>query len=89
MGRGVTPTKFKDDFADRLRSARVAAGYASAREFAEAAGIPLENYKKYESGRTPMPHQYIRRACELIDKDANYLFNVAPKISRRSVAGTG
>jgi DNA-binding XRE family transcriptional regulator len=84
MGRGTTPRRFKDDFADRLRSARVAAGYETQAQFALALGVTHERYKKWESGRTPIPHQYVPLACELLDKDANYLFRVAAKVMRKA-----
>jgi DNA-binding XRE family transcriptional regulator len=77
MGRGVAPTRFKSEFAERLKSARIAAGYETQQEFATALGVPIERYKKWESGRTPMPHQYIPAACELTGQDANYFFKVA------------
>lgn len=77
MGRGVAPTKFKSEFAERLKAARIAAGYETQQEFATALGVPIERYKKWESGRTPMPHQYIPAACELTGQDANYFFKVA------------
>jgi transcriptional regulator with XRE-family HTH domain len=79
MGRGIQPTKFKSEFAERLKAARIASGYATQQEFATAMGVPIERYKKWESGRTPMPHQYIPAACELTGQDANYFFKVAPR----------
>jgi hypothetical protein len=84
MGRGTTPTRFKNEFADRLRAARIAAGYQTQMEFAQALGVPIERYKKWETGRTPMPHQYIPEACELLDKDANYFFRVTPRVIRKT-----
>lgn len=80
MGRGITSPRFKDDFAERLRAARISAGYRTQKEFAERSGIPLENYKKYESGRTPIPHRLMGLVCELIDKDANYLYGIEPRV---------
>jgi hypothetical protein len=84
MGRGTTPTRFKNEFAERLKAARIAAGYQTQQEFALALGVPLERYKKWETGRTPMPHQYIPDACELLDKDANYFFKVAARVMRKT-----
>jgi DNA-binding XRE family transcriptional regulator len=83
MGRGTAPTKFKNEFAERLKAARIAAGYATQQEFATALGVPLERYKKWESGRTPMPHQYIPDACELTGQDANYFFRVTPRAIKK------
>jgi len=84
MGRAVAPTKFKSEFAERLKAARIAAGYETQQEFATALNVPLERYKKWESGRTPMPHQYIPGACELTGQDANYFFKVMPKVLRKT-----
>lgn len=84
MGRGIAPTRFKSEFAERLKAARIAAGYTTQQEFATALGIPIERYKKWESGRTPMPHQYIPAACELTGQDANYFFKIAPRAFRKT-----
>lgn len=84
MGRGIAPTKFKSEFADRLRAARIEAGYDTQQEFATALGVPIERYKKWESGRTPMPHQYLPGACEITGQDANYFFKVTPRVFRKT-----
>jgi DNA-binding XRE family transcriptional regulator len=84
MGRGVAPTRFKSEFAERLKAARIAAGYATQQEFANVLGVPIERYKKWESGRTPMPHQYIPAACELTGQDANYFFKVSAKVFKKT-----
>jgi hypothetical protein len=84
MGRGTTPTRFKSQMAELLRAARISGGYATQLEFANALGVPVERYKKWESGRTPIPHQYIPDVCELLDKDANYFFRVTPKVYKKT-----
>lgn len=84
MGRGIAPTRFKSEFAERLKAARIAAGYGTQLEFATAMGVPIERYKKWESGRTPMPHQYIPAACELTGQDANYFFKVTARALRKT-----
>lgn len=88
MGRGVTPAKFKDGFAERLRAARIAAGFSTQRDFAEKSGIPFESYKKYEQGRTVMPPHHIQAACAYLEKDANYLFQVPAIPSQASKRNT-
>jgi transcriptional regulator with XRE-family HTH domain len=60
----------------RLKAARIAAGFDSQPPFAKALGIELERYKKWESGRTPIQHEFIPAACELTGKDANYFYGV-------------
>jgi DNA-binding XRE family transcriptional regulator len=41
----------RDEQADRLKKARVAAGFGSVREAADALGVNLETYKAHETGR--------------------------------------
>lgn len=76
MGRARSPVQFNKDIAARTKAARIAAGYGEAREFAEKFMlVTYERYKKWESGRTPIPHEYVPRFFELTGKDANYLFD--------------
>lgn len=83
MGRGTSPAAVKKAIADRLRSARVAYGngeaYRTQALFAKALGIEVERYKKWESGRTPIPPEFIGPICDLLGKDANYLYGIAAK----------
>lgn len=76
MGRSTTPVKFRAEMAKRLTSARVVAGYNTKKEAADALQIGLDRYEKWESGRTPVPAQYVGPICELFNIDANYLFGV-------------
>lgn len=74
MGRNVTPVKFRAEMAKRLESARRVAGFETKKQAADRLGIGLDRYEKWESGRTPVPAQYISPVCELFGVDANYLF---------------
>lgn len=74
MGRNKTPARMKSELAKNLKAARIAAGYKTQKDFADALGIEVERYKKWESGRTPIQHQYIPRACDLLNTDPNYLY---------------
>lgn len=76
MGRGITPVKFRAEMAKRLSSARVVAGYETKKKAADALGVGLDRYEKWESGRTPVPAQYVVSVCALFHIDANYLFGV-------------
>ena len=78
MGRARSPIQFNKNFAELLRAARIAAGYRRAEDFARDLGVAYERYKKWESGRTPIQHEYIPLACELTGKDANYFYGMAP-----------
>lgn len=84
MGRGTTPTRFREEMAEKLRAARVVAGFNTQLEAAQALGIGLDRYTKWESGRTPVPAQYIQPVCVLFHVDANYLFSVEAKAMRKT-----
>jgi transcriptional regulator with XRE-family HTH domain len=83
MGRGTTPARFRQTLADRLRSARIVAGYETQLQAAQALGVGMDRYRKWESGRTPVPAQYIPAVCELYGIDANYLFSVEAKAVKK------
>lgn len=90
MGRSTTPVKFRAEMAKRLMSARVVAGFTTKKEAADALQIGLDRYEKWESGRTPVPAQYVGPICELFNIDANYLFGVqANSVTSRKAASTG
>lgn len=85
MGRGSTPTSVKKAIAQRLRAARIAHGrFPTQAPFAKALNIEVERYKKWESGRTPIPPEFIGPICDLLGQDANYLFDVRPKEIRKA-----
>lgn len=67
--------------AKRLRSARVVGGYSTQKQAADALQIGLDRYEKWESGRTPIPAQYIGPICQLYGVDPNYLYGygIEPK----------
>lgn len=82
MGRGTTPASVKKAIAERLRAARISADdnrYPTQASFAKDLGVEVERYKKWESGRTPIPHEFVALACELLGKDANYLYGISSK----------
>jgi DNA-binding XRE family transcriptional regulator len=79
MGRARTPVQFNKELAMRLKAARIAAGYDTQPQFAKDLGIELERYKKWESGRTPIQHEYLTQVCELTGKDPNYFYGVTAR----------
>lgn len=83
MGRATTPVKFRAEMAKRLMSARIMAGFETKRQAADALQIGLDRYEKWESGRTPVPAQYVGAICELFSIDANYLFGVGQPLAQR------
>jgi hypothetical protein len=87
MGRASTPARFRSEMAKRLTSARIVAGYSTKKLAADALGITLDRYEKWESGRTPVPAQYVGPVCALFHIDANYLFGIeAPAAVGRRTA---
>lgn len=89
MGRAKTPVQFNKELAMRLKAARIAAGYDTQAPFAKALGVELERYKKWESGRTPIQHEFVPRACELTGKDANYFYGVQAAEQVQIIRRTG
>lgn len=86
MGRGITPVRFRAEMARRLVSARIVAGFKTKKEAADALGIRLDRYEKWESGRTPIPAQYVGPICALFGVDANYLYDIEAQAQRRESA---
>jgi hypothetical protein len=85
MGRASTPARFRLEMARRLSSARIVAGYATKKQASDKLGITLDRYEKWETGRTPVPAQYVGPVCELFHVDANYLFGIeAAQASRKT-----
>lgn len=82
MGRATTPVKFRAEMAKRLMSARIVAGFETKKQAADALHIGLDRYEKWESGRTPVPAQYVGAICELFKIDANYLFGVTQPVAQ-------
>ena len=80
MGKASTPTAFKKEFCQRLKAARIMAGYEQS-EFARELGLLPNTYNKYET-RSLLPHYLIPQACEILGIDAAVLF-VGPGASRR------
>lgn len=80
MGKASTPTAFKKEFCQRLKAARIMAGYEQA-EFAKELGLLPNTYNKYET-RSLLPHYLIPQACEILGIDPSVLF-VGPREARR------
>lgn len=73
MSKTATPRKFREQFCERLRAARIAAGYSEGADFARALGILPNTYAKYET-RSYLPNHLIPKVCELLDIEIDYLF---------------
>ncbi len=67
---------FNEHFMERVRQLRKQRGWPQA-FVADALGIPLERYKKYET-RSLLPHYLIVRFCTLMGCDVNFLLTGKP-----------
>ena len=59
--------------ADRLRAARIAAGYRTAKAFAEKHGIPEATYSQHETGTRGLRLGVAKNYCTLLDINVNWL----------------
>lgn len=59
-------------YCDRLKRARIDAGYETREKFAEAIRVPKETYTKYEN-RSPLPAWLIPRVCKALQLDSWFL----------------
>ena len=60
-------------FATRLKEAREAAGYASAKEFADALGVEPPAYRYWERGGASPNLTALTRICQLLNVEPNDL----------------
>lgn len=69
-----TPTQWKRKFCERTAELRDARGLTQS-EMAEALGIPVERYKKYEN-RSPLPQWLTARFCIIAGCELADLYTV-------------
>ena len=60
-------------FAERLRTARIEAGYAHAKDFAEALGVEPPTYRYWERGQAAPDLTTLTRICRLLKVEPNDL----------------
>lgn len=72
MSRSNSPTKFKAQFCERLKAARIAAGLTQ-EEVAKALDLIPNTYNKYEN-RSFLPNHLLEDACKLLNVEIDYLF---------------
>lgn len=73
MNKAASPKRFREQFCERLRAARIAAGYDDQSAFARLLGIAPNTYSKYET-RSYMPNHLIPRACTLLGIEIAFLY---------------
>ena len=74
-------------FAQRLRKARLEAGYKSAAQLAGVLGLEEATYRKYERGASEPSYDTLVRVCEVLDITPNYLFPTAKGKSTKNESG--
>lgn len=79
-----TPSAYRSQFIDRLRSLRVTSGLTTA-EVAEALDVRKDTYERWES-RTLMPHHLLVPFCEAVGGDLWFLLTGSPFSLGRSLA---
>jgi transcriptional regulator with XRE-family HTH domain len=72
MGKGVTSSKFVEDFCHRVKVAREFRGFSQS-EVAKHLGMSANSWSKYEF-RTLLPHRYMLQVCELFEVSADYFY---------------
>lgn len=80
----TTPTlsAWRKRFAERTAELRDARGWTQA-QMAEALGIPIERYKKYEQ-RTPLPHNLLARFALICGVELSDLLAVDRPVARKT-----
>lgn len=69
-------TKVRREFADRLRSVRLGAGFTTAEEFATMLGMKQpETYRRWERGETEPNITFLRLIAKSTGIDLNFLIN--------------
>jgi len=68
------------EFGKRLRASRIAAGYDTAKAFAEKLNIEDGRYRQYERGGAMPPPDVLDLICQFTDKSSDFLlFGITDK----------
>jgi transcriptional regulator with XRE-family HTH domain len=60
-------------FGERLKGCRIAAGYETAEELAQALEITSARYRRYERGEVMPPIDILEMLCRRVEKSADFL----------------
>lgn len=83
MSRRVDTLKKR--FGERLRAARMVAGYETGRDFARDLGIEDFTYRKYERGQSVPPLDVLEDICRLTGREVGWLlFGTSSRTDSRS-----
>ena len=72
----VAPPEFRLKFGKRLQAARLAAGFATVRSFAERLGVDEIRYWRYERGETEPHFELLVKLCAVLKVTPNELLGV-------------
>ena len=75
-------------FSDRLKAARLRAGYAHAKDFADALGVEAPTYRYWERGQAQPDLTTLSRICVLLDVEPNDLLPHALRRGKADTLGT-
>ena len=76
-------------FSKRLKAAREAAGYATAKEFAQALNVEENRYRHWERGSAQPDYTMMCRICRLLSIEPNDLFPLALKGQKKTRHSSG
>jgi len=65
MATNPKPTRAMKEFGDRLKAARLLAGYNYAEDFAKDVGVEAPRYRRYERGDAWPPLEVLLKISEL------------------------
>lgn len=75
-------------FAERLKEARIRAGYAHAKDFADALGVEAPTYRYWERGQAQPDITTLSRICLILNVEPNDLLPLARRRGDRSAQNT-
>ena len=76
-------------FSERLKAARIAGGYAHAKDFAEALGVEPPTYRYWERGQAAPDLTTLTRICRLLKVEPNDLLPLGRRKRNESTSGSG
>lgn len=74
------------DFSEKLRNARISAGYKTQTAMARTLGIERLRYAAWEAGRAEPPMEMIARICNLTGVSADYLLGLSDRADLHTMA---
>lgn len=79
-------TEVMSAFSKKLKASREAAGFGTAKEFAEALNVEENRYRHWERGTAQPDYAMMCRICRLLSIEPNDLFPMALK-GKKNQAG--